>query len=70
MTDISPDKKADVICHCSGTTKGQIRELVNNGIDNLDGISIMTGACSGCGACDVSVLELLKENIADAGATR
>jgi len=64
MNDINPDKN-DVICHCSGTTKRQIKELVNNGIDNLDRISRMTGACSGCGACDASILELLAENIAD-----
>jgi NAD(P)H-nitrite reductase large subunit len=61
MNDINPDKKQDVICHCSGTTKGQIKELANNGIDTLDEISRMTGACSGCGACDVSVLEVLAE---------
>jgi len=67
MIDINPDKN-DVICHCSGTTKRQIKALVNNGADNLDKISRMTGACSGCGACDVSILELLAENIADDGA--
>ncbi|MDP1657876.1 MAG: (2Fe-2S)-binding protein [Methylotenera sp.] len=65
MNDINPDKKKDVICHCSGTTKGQIKALVNNGIDDLDGISRMTGACSGCGACDASILELLARNTAD-----
>jgi bacterioferritin-associated ferredoxin len=59
MNDITTDKKQDVVCHCSGTTKRQIKELINNGVDNLDEISRMTGACSGCGACDVSVLELL-----------
>ncbi len=48
-------------------TKRQIKELANNGVDNLDGISRMTGACSGCGACDASILELLTENIADYG---
>jgi bacterioferritin-associated ferredoxin len=61
MNDINPDKKQDVVCHCSGTTKRQIKELINNGADTLDEISRMTGACSGCGACDVSVLELLAE---------
>lgn len=65
MTVIEPDKKMDVICHCSGTTEKQIKELVNDGIDNLDGISRMTGACSGCGACDVSILELLDGKLAD-----
>ncbi|MGZ5031404.1 MAG: (2Fe-2S)-binding protein [Methylobacter sp.] len=61
MNDITPDKKQDVVCHCSGTTKRQIKELISNGADNLDEISRMTGACSGCGACDVLVLELLAE---------
>jgi bacterioferritin-associated ferredoxin len=64
MNTINPNK-SDVICHCSGTTKKQIRELVNNGINDLDGISGMTGACSGCGACDISILELLADNTAD-----
>ncbi len=61
MNAINSDKKNDVICHCSGTTKRQIKELVNNGIDDLDGISRNTGACSGCGACDASILELLAD---------
>jgi bacterioferritin-associated ferredoxin len=68
MNAIDPNKKKDVICHCSGTTKEQIKELINNGIDNPDGISRMTGACSGCGACDVSILELLAENTTDCDA--
>ncbi|MGZ5007334.1 MAG: (2Fe-2S)-binding protein [Methylobacter sp.] len=66
MNNKNPQKK-DVICHCSGTTKEQIKELVHNGIDSLDGISRMTGACSGCGACDASILELLTEHIANQG---
>jgi NAD(P)H-nitrite reductase large subunit len=65
MNNTYPYKQKDVICHCSGTTKGQIKALVNDGIDNLDEISRNTGACSGCGACNVSILELLTENITD-----
>lgn len=61
MNAISPDKKKNVICNCSGTTTEQIKALINNGVDNLDGISRNTGACSGCGACDVTILELLAE---------
>jgi bacterioferritin-associated ferredoxin len=61
MNDTRPEKKKDVICHCSGTTKSQIIELIDSGIDNLDDISRNTGACSGCGACDASILELLAE---------
>lgn len=64
MNDVNQNKK-NAICHCSGTTKEQIKELVKNGVTDLNEISKMTGACSGCGACDVSILELLAENRAD-----
>jgi hypothetical protein len=37
MNDIRPDKNKDVICHCSGTTKEKIKELVTNNIADLDG---------------------------------
>jgi bacterioferritin-associated ferredoxin len=60
---MNPDKSKDVVCYCSGATKQQIKALINNGADNLDEISRMTGACSGCGSCDVLVLELLAENV-------
>jgi bacterioferritin-associated ferredoxin len=59
MTDIDSDKNKVVICHCSGKTKEEIKKLADNGIDDLDKISRMTGACSGCGACEDSILELL-----------
>lgn len=59
MNDISPDKKKDVICYCSGTTKEKIKALIDNGIGDLDSISRKTGACSGCGACDTLILELI-----------
>lgn len=64
MNNINLEKN-DVICHCSGTTERKIKELVNNGIDNLDEISRITGACSGCGACDYLIVELLGKNTAD-----
>ncbi|MEC4750483.1 (2Fe-2S)-binding protein [Methylomicrobium sp. Wu6] len=61
MNDVKPDKKTDFICHCSGTTVEKIKELVDNGIDDLDNISRLTGACAGCGACETAVLDLLAE---------
>jgi bacterioferritin-associated ferredoxin len=54
--------KKDVICYCSGTTKEQIKALIVQGIIELDLISRQTGACSGCGACDVTIMELLAEH--------
>ena len=61
MNDISPDKNIDIICYCSGTTKEKIKALMDNKITDLDGISRKTGACSGCGACETLVLELIDE---------
>ena len=57
--------KEDVICYCSGTTKEQINALIVQGIIELDLISRQTGACSGCGACDVVIMELIAEHERD-----
>jgi NAD(P)H-nitrite reductase large subunit len=59
--DIDPEPNDDKICRCSGTTVAQIKKLFDRGVDDLDGISRATGACSGCGACDSDVLALLAE---------
>jgi len=59
MNDVLSDKRTDFICYCSGTTKEKIKELVDNGIDNLDSISRLTGACAGCGACENEVTEFI-----------
>jgi len=56
-----PDRKNDVICHCSGTTTQQIIKLIDNGVDNLERISRITGASAGCGACETEILELLEK---------
>ncbi|MGZ8184144.1 MAG: (2Fe-2S)-binding protein [Methylobacter sp.] len=61
MNDIALDIQENVICHCSGTTEKIIMELINGGFDNLNELSRKTGACSGCGACETSILELLAE---------
>ncbi len=54
-------KKPDVICTCSGTTKLHIQALLNQGITDPDRISRITGACSGCGACDLEIVKLIAE---------
>ena len=61
MSDIDLYDDDDVICDCSGTTKAKIRQLIDDGADSLDKISRATGACSGCGSCDVLVSEMLGE---------
>jgi len=62
MIDISSYQDEDVICDCSGTTKAKIQQLMDNGADTLDKISRATGACSGCGACDILISEMLTEH--------
>jgi len=49
-----------VICPCSGTTKGQVCALSDQGLD-IDAISRRTGALSGCGGCEWDISALLAE---------
>lgn len=57
----NPDKNRDILCHCSGTTRRQITDLIDGGIDHPENISRMTGAGAGCGACETAILDLLSE---------
>ena len=50
-----------IICHCSGTTQEKIKALIENDITNLDSLSRRTGVCSGCGACENSILQLIAD---------
>lgn len=59
MNNVIPDKTDELICYCSGTTKAQVQAMIDKGVDNLDSISRITGACSGCGACETKMLEFL-----------
>jgi NAD(P)H-nitrite reductase large subunit len=52
-----------IICHCSGTTKEKIKALIGNGITDLDDISRKTGACSGCGACEHLIRQLIADGV-------
>ena len=46
------DKPVDeIMCASSGTTRGQIYDLVLQGMD-IEAISRWTGAKTGCGGCD------------------
>jgi len=50
----------EVMCSCSGTTRGQIQSLFKEGLD-LDAISRWTGALSGCAGCEWDIAQFLKE---------
>lgn len=49
----------EILCPCSGTTKGQIKSLFEQGKD-IDAISRWTGAISGCGGCEWDITEYLE----------
>ncbi|WP_417550454.1 (2Fe-2S)-binding protein [Methylophaga sp.] len=55
------DRANEVICDCSGTTRGKIMSLVEQGVIDTDTISRKTGAISGCGSCDYEIETLLDE---------
>jgi len=48
------------MCHCSGTKQSYIQRLFDEGLD-IQGISRMTGALSGCGGCEWDIGDYLKE---------
>lgn len=62
MNDISQNSKNDIICGCSGTTSAQIQALLNQGVLDLDRISRITGALSGCGGCEFDLQVLLRNH--------
>jgi len=55
------DAEDEVVCVCSGTTRGKIIQLIEDGADSVDRISRITGAVSGCASCDVPIQEILVE---------
>jgi len=50
----------EVMCTCSGTTRGKIKKLFNEGMD-METISNWSGALSGCGGCEWDIEQYLKE---------
>ena len=52
-----------IMCECTGTTRGKIFDLVAQGLD-FDAISSKTGVNTGCGGCEWEVesfIEALEE---------
>ncbi len=58
MNNSNSNKK--IICDCTGTTQAKIEELIAKGKSTVDEIASATGAGTGCGSCDVLIIELLK----------
>jgi len=61
MSEKEQDDLKQVICDCTGTTKGKVLSLIKQKAD-LDKISSATGAATGCGSCDVDIINLIDEH--------
>lgn len=60
MTTPEDDNPAnEIMCSCSGTTRGMIYDLVMQGKD-IEAISRYSGALSGCGGCEYEIGEFVK----------
>jgi NAD(P)H-nitrite reductase large subunit len=55
----------EIICQCSGTKRAKVEQLIARGVNTIEKIAIMTGATTGCGACDYLVLELIAQSTRD-----
>lgn len=59
MSTDADDVADEVMCSCSGTTRGMIYDLVMQGKD-LEAISRYSGALSGCGGCEWDIGEFVR----------
>ena len=65
MTTQHSEDADEIMCLCSGTTRGEIVVMVQAGMD-LEAISRRTGALSGCAGCEWDVEQLVTCLQADA----
>jgi len=61
MSEIKTEELNEIICDCTGTTKAKVLSLIKQKAD-LDKISSATGASTGCGSCDVDIINLIDEH--------
>ena len=60
MNTKSANPADEVMCPCSGTKRGNIQSLFEQGLD-MDAISRWTGAISGCGGCEWDIAQFLND---------
>ncbi|HIF53722.1 MAG: (2Fe-2S)-binding protein [Methylococcales bacterium] len=63
MKQSDVEENEQIICTCTGTTKTKILQLIDQGAKDLDQIASATGASTGCGSCDVEVMDILDEHV-------
>ena len=60
IDNLEKDNPADeIMCSCSGTTRGKIYDLVMQGKD-FEAISQWTGVNTGCSGCEWDIAEFVK----------
>jgi len=57
------ENKQKVICTCTGTTEEKVAQLIAKGMDTLDDIANATGASTGCGSCDITIIEIIDSSL-------
>lgn len=62
MTADSKENMNEVICACSGTRRREIAQLIAQGETDLERISRITGAGSGCGGCEFEMRQMLTKD--------
>ena len=60
MSQNNANPADEVMCSCSGTKRGEILNLFEQGLD-MDAVSRRTGAISGCGGCEWDIAELQRK---------
>ena len=48
-----------IVCECIGVNNGQVKEAVENGATTLEEVAEITGAGTGCGACNDDLQRLV-----------
>jgi nitrite reductase (NADH) large subunit len=50
-----------VVCNCTGVTRGELSQVINEGCKSVNGLMAATGASTVCGACRPLITELVGE---------
>ena len=61
MIESANDGQSEIICYCSGTKRQEIEKLIAQGEKDLERISRITGALSGCGGCEFEMRQMLSK---------
>lgn len=58
MNTANANQSDEIMCDCSGTARGKIQNLFEQGM-SMEDISNWSGAISGCGGCEWNIAQFL-----------